>query len=436
MIYSRSMEINVNITFHHCCHRSGIRTRKELLLSLLASILIGPASLFAQRAGYPDFELVESIPTGTTLDNPDIRNTREVWLEMIRAAHRTLDFEEFYVANAKGEPLEEIIGAIGTAAERGVQVRFIVDSRMHTIYPETVDSLGRLHGISVRVIDFGALAGGIQHAKFFVVDGVQVFVGSQNFDWRALNQIHELGVRIRNRETAKICEDLFDLDWRLAKSNDRSNIDRSLRHLSYPVPIRIVEGPGDTLEYQPTCSPLALIPDTALWDETAIVHLIDAARQSVFLQFLTYSSLTREHGTYEVLNNALERAARRGVDVRLIVSDWEKTPSQVEQLRRLASVPGISVKFSDIPDLPDRYISFARVEHCKYIVADSSSCWIGSSNAEKSYFYNVRNVGVVVWNTKVAGRVRQIFLKDWGGPYTEALTREGAYAPKEHGEKH
>jgi hypothetical protein len=30
-----------------------------------------------------DIELVESIPVETTLDNPDIRNTQEVWLEMI-----------------------------------------------------------------------------------------------------------------------------------------------------------------------------------------------------------------------------------------------------------------------------------------------------------------------------------------------------------------
>ncbi len=201
------------------------------------------------------------------------------------------------------------------------------------------------------------------------------------------------------------------------------------------MPLQIIEGPGDTLRFMPTCSPLSLDPDTLLWDEFNIVKLIDGAKREVMLQFLTYSPLTRNGGFYSVLNDALFRAVNRGVQVKLIVSDWEKSPTQVAQLRLLASAPNIEVKFSSIPDLPHRYISFARVEHCKYIVADSSACWIGTSNAEKSYFYNTRNVGVIVWNSKVAGIMRRIFLKDWNGPYTEPLTQEGQYKPREHGER-
>ena len=68
-------------------------------------------------------------------------------------------------------------------------------------------------------------------------------------------------------------------------------------------------------------------------------------------------------------------------------------------------------------------------------MADSSSCWIGTSNAEKSYFYNTRNVGVVVWNRRVAGLLQRVFTKDWDGPYTELIRQDGVYMPKEHGEK-
>ena len=406
---------------------------KKTILLVALVFLFKPCS--AQVAGYSDFEIVESTPIQTMLDNPDIRNTREVWVEMIDAAQKSLDFEEFYISNQQGELLEDVLKAIFRAADRGVKIRFIVDGGMYKTYPEMVDSLGNQKNISVRIIDYRKLAGGIQHSKYFTVDGREVFMGSQNFDWRALNQIHELGVRIRNNKGVQIYQDLFDLDWRLAEKNDPNQISEMFHRTSYPAPIRVVEGSGDTLAYMPTCSQLVLTPDTLLWDEANIVRLIDGARQDLLLQFLTYSPLTHGKGYYTVLNDALIRAAKRGVGVKLIVSDWEKSARQVEQLKNLDAIPNIEVKFSSIPDLPERYISFARVEHCKYIVADSSSCWIGSSNAEKSYFYNTRNVGIVVLNTKVAGILRRVFLKDWNGPYTELIRQDGEYGPKEHGEK-
>ncbi len=406
-------------------------TMKTVIFALL--FLVVPAS--GQQAGYSDFEIVESTPVETILDNPDIRNAREVWIEMITGARNSLDFEEFYISNEIGEPLENVIKAVLHAAERGVTIRFIVDARMHRTYPETVDMLGKQKNISTRVIDYGKLAGGIQHSKYFTVDGEQIFIGSQNFDWRALNQIHELGIRIRNKETVQVYQDLFDLDWMLAGKNDPAQIGEFLHRKTYPMPIRIVEGVGDTLTYLPTCSPNSLIPDTLLWDETNIVKLIDDAKKEVLLQFLTYTPLTYGKGVYSVLNDALFRAARRGVRVKLIVSDWEKTPRQIEQVKLLAATPSIEVKFSSIPDLPNRYISFARVEHCKYIVADGASCWLGSSNAEKSYFYNTRNVGVVVWNKRVSGLLQRVFMKGWDGPYTELVRQDGEYEPKEHGEK-
>ena len=402
---------------------------------MLAALSLICSSGFSQLAGYKDFEVVESIPIETTLDNADIRNAREVWIEMINSARVSLDFEEFYISNQQGEILEDVLKALLQAANRGVKVRFIVDAGMYKTYPETVDSLGRERNISVRIVDYRKLAGGIQHAKYFTVDGVQVFMGSQNFDWRALNQIHELGIKIRNEEAVKVYQDLFELDWVLAETNDPARITEVLHHKRYATPIWVVESPGDTLVYTPTCSPLVLDPDTTLWDETNIVKLIDGARSEIMLQFLTYSPLTYGKGMYTILNDALIRAARHGVRVRLIVSDWEKSPRQVEQLKQLSIVPNIEVKFSSIPELPSRYISFARVEHCKYIVVDSSSCWVGTSNAERSYFYNTRNVGVVVWNTRITVVLRRIFVKDWDGPYTELVRQEGEYKPREHGEK-
>jgi phosphatidylserine/phosphatidylglycerophosphate/cardiolipin synthase-like enzyme len=401
--------------------------------TLFLAFLLGCACALApgQGAGRGDFELVESTPVETILDNPDVRNTQEVWLEMIRGAKRSLDIEEFYISNQAGEPLDTIIGAVRAAGRRGVAVRVIVDSRMYKTYPETADLLGKTENIRMRVIDFGTIAGGVQHAKYFIVDTAEVFLGSQNFDWRSLKHIHELGVRIRHPEAARLYRDVFDLDWSLA-AGGRSGTPLDSRR--YRVPFRAAGSAGDTITFTPTVSPSGLIPDSTLWDETQIVGLIDGARSEVECQFLTYSPLARGKTYYAELDNALRRAAARGVKVRIVVSDWSKDHPAVDYLKSLACVPNVEVKFSSIPDWSGGYVPFARVEHCKYLVIDSSRCWIGTANWERSYFYNTRNVGVRVEQGSFTRLLRRIFFKGWDGPYTETIRPETDYRPRRHGE--
>src|ERR1041385_4903515 len=92
-------------------------------VSILAVAACAVLSARAQGGSYPDFEIVESIPVETVLDNPDVRNTGEVWLEMINRATRSLDIEQFYISNQAGEPLDEVLRAIIRAAERRSEER-------------------------------------------------------------------------------------------------------------------------------------------------------------------------------------------------------------------------------------------------------------------------------------------------------------------------
>ena len=202
----------------------------------------------------------------------------------------------------------------------------------------------------------------------------------------------------------------------------------------YPAPFTLVEQGNDTIVFSPTCSPKGVIPDSALWDESQIVRLIDAATSEVMCQFLTYSPVGRDKSYYPVLENALKRAAVRGVRVKMIVSDWSKEHPIEDYLKSLALFPNIQVKYSVIPDWSKGYISFARVEHLKYLVVDSSNCWIGTANWEKSYFYTTRNVGVSVKNGRISRLLRRIFHKGWDGPYTEAVKAEVDYRSRRHGE--
>jgi phosphatidylserine/phosphatidylglycerophosphate/cardiolipin synthase-like enzyme len=415
------------------------------ILSFLILIFLSSFT-FSQTEN--NIELVESIPVETILDNPDIRNTQEVWLEMINSAKSTIDIEQFYITNEKGEPLDTVLNAIVAAANRGVKVRIIVDSKMFKTYPDDVSWLeAQSPNIIKHVIDFGRLAGGIQHAKFFIVDDREVFLGSQNFDWRALKHIHELGVRIAHKDCIEFYRSIFNYDWCAAEepimgcsfSEPHWNLVSFFNHPKYGVLaiyltyscyssftsiILSMEGHGR----------LETHFDKDYTDIFQIIRIINQSNSEIIMQFLTYKPETKEGYWYE-LDSALIKAAARGVKVKLIVSDWSIGNGTIESLKRLSDISNIEVKYSAIPEYSGGYIPFARVEHLKYIVADSN-CWIGSANAEKSYFYNTRNIGmVVVDNKKFSDRVRDIFYLDWNGPYTHYIKPGEDYTPREHGEK-
>jgi len=387
-----------------------------------------------QPAASGAIEFVESIPIGARLDNDDIRNTAEVWTEMIRGARRTIDLEQFYLSPQKGETLDAVISALEEAANRNVQIRVIVDSGMYRTYPALADSFSRMKNFSVRVLDFNRVAGGPQHAKYFIIDGESLFIGSQNFDWRALSHIHELGVRIIDQSLAAVYQSIFDLDWRLAAAQNPDSIRQQIIHRSYPLPFQLVDSRYGKISILPSYSPRSLIPDTACWDEHRIVALLESAQKQISLQFLSYSTRGRDGCRYQAIDGALRRAAARHVRVRLLVADWQKGSRAEAALKELAALPNIEVRFSCIPEWSGGYVPFARVEHCKYIVVDDQSFWLGTSNCEKSYYYSLRNVGLVIQNRAMAERLRRIFDTSWGSDYAEPVDPAASYSPRRHGE--
>ncbi len=262
-----------------------------------------------------------------------------------------------------------------------------------------------------------------------------MFFHSQNFDWRALDHIHELGLRINNGQVATAYGDVSNLDWRLASLKPEEIKAFSLPRKTYGTSIRVAGTAGDVAVLFPTFSPLNWIPDSALWDERAMVALMDGAQRALTLQFLSYSPLGRQGDRYAAIDDAIRRAAKRGVKVRMIVSDWEKGSPAVSALKELAAIPNVEVTFTAIPEWTGGYISFARVEHCKYMVADGKKFWLGTSNCERSYYYGSRNLGIVCASRQLAGKLAEIFLKSWNSPYKELITQNGEYAPREHGEK-
>ena len=411
----------------------------------------------ARETGAP-IRLIETVPIETRLGNPDLPRALAVWLELIRGAQSSLDFEQFYLSNWPGEPMEPVLKAIGEAAHRGVRVRLLLDRRMHDTYPLPADSLARLPGIEVRSVDFGSLAGGVQHAKYFLVDRSVVVVGSQNFDWRALEHIHELGVAVRDARLARIFGDVFEADWALGVGvtgapgapggapRDRAvptPVDSAARRLARRslsgdarvegLPLVIVQSPGDTARVWPSYSPRGWIPDSTLWDRDAVVRLIDGARRTLAGQVLTYSPVDRRRRD-DGIQDALKRAAARGVRVRLVISDWEGEGDPMRSLQELAALPGVGIRRSSVPEWSGGYIPFARVEHCKYLVADSDRLWVSTSNLDPGYFYGTRNLSLTIQNSPLAGAALRGFEASWDAAASAPVTPTSHFAPRVHGE--
>lgn len=409
-----------------------LRVKRSNLFILFILLLF--SSVYAQN----NIELVESIPVETTLDNPDIRNTQEVWLEMLNSAKNTLDIEQFYISNEKGKPLDTVINAIVAAAKRGVEVRIIVDAGMYQIYPETVDMLDSIKNIRVRIFDVKSLTGGIQHAKFFIVDNKEVFLGSQNFDWRALKHIHELGVRTKSSECSQFYTRIFEYDFNIIIYPKLDSL--SLRSKLYSevfAPERIIFAPTYsshslaqvyTIYGEALHDALDMEFDRTALDVTQISRIIRKAKSEINLQFLSYNINTKE-GYWEEVDTALISASKRGVKVKLIVSDWNLSKTAVEHFKELISYPNFEVRYTAIPEYSGGFIPYARVEHCKFITADSV-CWIGTSNMSRDYFYESRNVGLVVENGKFTQRVRDIFYKSWNSEYANPIEPNGEYTPR------
>ena len=405
------------------------------LAVLLAAGLASPAR--PAPAVAPPIQLVETRPVESSLGNPALAAAAPVWVEMIDGATRTLDLEEFYLATWPGEPLSPVLEAMRRAAKRGVAVRLILDTGMLDSSPLPPDSLGLLAGVSLRLLDMKKVSGGgVQHSKYFIVDDREVYVGSQNLDWRSLKHIHELGVRARDPRIAGLFTRVFESDWQAAAPPDGAAAGTTPVAASAPLPalpIRLAQAPGDTVDVWPSFSPEGHIPDASLWDRDALVRLIDGARREIVVQSLTYG-LGRPGRRDSTLDQALRRAAGRGVKVRLILSDWEADNPRIGDLQRLARVPGVEVKLSTVPEWSGGYIPYARVEHCKYMVVDTLWTWVGTSNWEPDYFDSSRNAALTMRDRPLALEAHAIFEIGWASGEVQPLSPDRTYQRKVHGE--
>ena len=366
---------------------------------LLALALVGVCS------AKPALELVESYPSGTDFDQPDIRNTQEVWLELIEGDQSEILWQTFYVVHEEGEATGPVLESLKKASRRGVKIQLLVDPKFVRTYPETLDELAALDNIEVRHSPVGKWLGGVMHAKMILVDGRSGFLGSQNFDWRSLDHIRELGIVFHDPVLVGRYADVFRWEW---DHHEDPSSPAELPHVS----AEVLELDGGRV--LPTFSPNSLNKEEAIGDEYQILGLLSTATRTVDVALLSYSPLTHDGNEfYPELEAAIRSAEARGVRVCLLVSHWMEEKDELDHLVSLDVLDGVEVRACRVPPAADEEIPFARVHHSKYMVVDGGQAWLGTSNWGHGYFRESRNYGIVFFSGPIPGRLQQLFDFDW-----------------------
>jgi len=391
---------------------------RRILISTLvaASVLAAPA--YAEFA-IPGYELVQTAPVETPLHSDDLRSAAQVWTELFDNAKSDIVIGQFYAVIKPGSVFEKVVEHLEAAGKRGVKIRFLLDQKGVNLSEQpSIERLKAIPNMEFRVLDFNKLTGnGIIHAKYLVVDGATAYIGSQNFDWRSFEHIHETGLRITDPKVVGQVLAIFNQDWRAQALTSQGQTAPALNAKTVTADIHqnafLLSSPN---QYNP-----AGVGDS----ETGLPALLAEANEEVRIQLLDYAPLSYgPKGTrpyYAVIDNAVRAAANRGVKIKLMVSNWNLEKPAQAYLKSLAVLPNVEIRIVTLPVASTGFIPFARVIHSKTMVIDNQIAWVGTSNWSGGYMDLSRNLEVVMRNEKMAQRLAALQEQTWSSSYAQPL---------------
>ena len=392
---------------------------RRVLLSVAVSALLASAAPARAEFSIPGFELVQTAPVETSLRSADLRDPATVWSEMFDNAKSEIVIGQFYAVNKPGSVFDKVVERLAAAGKRGVKIRFLLEQKgLGLSEKPTLDQLRAIPNLELRVLDFGKLTGnGIIHAKYMVVDGATAFIGSQNFDWRAFEHIHETGLRITDPKLVGQVLAVFNQDWRAQALTEQG--------AAVPALNAITAVPNYRQETFLLASPNRYNPAGIGDSESGLPALLADAKSEVRVQLLDYAPLSYgPKGTrpyYAVIDNAVRAAANRGVQIKLMVSNWNLEQPAQAYLKSLAMLPNVEIRVVTIPPASSGFIPFGRVIHSKTMVIDNQVAWVGTSNWSGGYMDLSRNMEVVMRNEKMAQRLAATQEQIWSSQYAQPL---------------
>lgn len=365
-----------------------------------------------------DFQLIYTQPVGSSLIQTQLLEPVALLCELFDNAKSRIDIAQFYLSCQPQSQFEQVLDALVRASQRNVRIRILLAKQGLALSTRrTLNQLAALSSVQIQSIDYQPLSGGIMHAKYVIVDGQKAILGSHNFDWRAMCHIHELSLLIAHKPILEQLQSVFDFDWHA----------QHLQQQDVPVLAlnqhRILS--GDFSRATLLASPNAFNPPTVGDSQFALVQLLDQAKHHIRIMVMKYLPLAQpsaEHRAfYPMIDDALRRAAQRGVKIELLVSNWYHGESELQYVKSLAILANITIKIVTIPQLSQHFIAYARVLHSKAMSIDSKLTWIGTSNWEGGYLDHSRNVELVLPDPVIAGQIEAIHQQLWFSAYAELI---------------
>jgi len=146
-----------------------------------------------------------------------------------------------------------------------------------------------------------------------------------------------------------------------------------------------------------------------------VIQVITDARRQVDLNVYYLSS--------RPILSALQRAARRGVQVRVILDEkpYGMRPAQVR--KEAENLQRIGARFHWAPARFEQSGGHWAFDHAKY-VCNGHECEIGTANYDWSAFHRNREYLYVTRNPRVVTAARAVFAADWAGQRAPAWAHE------------
>ena len=320
-----------------------------------------PAALPAADAGIAAMLTSSGAPPPRSGNGIDLLSTGEdayrATIDLIGQARRSIHLSTLILAG--DEVGTEIVARLAEKARAGVQVRVLVDALFRLRTPRRL--LRELRNAGARTawfmpvwhLPFRGHANLRLHRKALVVDGASAVIGGMNIAREYMGPVPlpgrwvDLAARVAGPAVADVSA-IFRADWRFACGE-------------------LLEEPA-----HPGARGNSLIEVVGSGPDSPSDLLYDAFLSSVFAARRRFWIATPYFVPDEALTRALAIAARRGVDVRVLV------PARSNHLS--ADLAGASY----LRQLAESGVTIARFRkgmlHAKLILADESLAVLGSAN--------------------------------------------------------
>lgn len=318
-----------------------------LLVSLLCVLPVAPAR--AESIDHCHNLLDQPTPVTSVHVQPD--DGLQPVLDEINFAACSIDISMYIFTN------QEVFDALEYAVARGIRVRVILERQPFGSFGDQQDMYDRLLDIGVKV-RWGPDQFTYTHAKYMIVDANVLVVTNQNFTNAGFDSNREFGVITTEYLYVREATEIFQADW------NRSSLDISV----------------ELLVVSPVNS------------RATILAMIESSTDSVWM----YSEVLRDEGVTQALN----AAAERGVDVRILVNPTADEDDILYFLDALTH--GVQIRV-----LRDPYV------HSKVLIVDEKLALVGSQNYSYTSLELNREVGIVLSDPANLERIVSVYARDW-----------------------